>query len=210
MKTVLGLVGVALAIAAAGPAAAALVEYSYNGSVAAVFGPAPDGVAAGDAAHVRLRFDSATLVDRTAVANAAFGTFYSSLKVGSLTGPGALLDVRVGPSHFTGADQFDFFGDPLVAGGNPYVLFKDGGFFGVQFFAMTPGGSAFATAGASPQLFDFVGGAAKVGGPSYGGFFDYSKAVVSDVPEPSTWALLIGGFALTGAALRRRRDSVAA
>jgi len=28
---------------------------------------------------------------------------------------------------------------------------------------------------------------------------------VTAVPEPMTWALMLGGFALTGAALRRRR-----
>jgi len=30
------------------------------------------------------------------------------------------------------------------------------------------------------------------------------------VPEPTTWVLLIGGFAMTGVAVRRRRRSVAA
>jgi hypothetical protein len=30
------------------------------------------------------------------------------------------------------------------------------------------------------------------------------------VPEPSSWAMLIAGFGLTGAAMRRRRRTVAA
>ncbi|WP_231639301.1 PEPxxWA-CTERM sorting domain-containing protein [Sphingomonas profundi] len=34
-------------------------------------------------------------------------------------------------------------------------------------------------------------------------------ATIGSVPEPATWAMMIGGFALTGAAMRRRR-SVAA
>ena len=33
---------------------------------------------------------------------------------------------------------------------------------------------------------------------------------IGAIPEPSTWALLIGGFGLAGAALRRRRSAVAA
>jgi len=37
-----------------------------------------------------------------------------------------------------------------------------------------------------------------------------SVSVTGGVPEPATWALMIGGFGLTGAALRRRRTAVAA
>ncbi|UAJ12952.1 PEPxxWA-CTERM sorting domain-containing protein (plasmid) [Polymorphobacter megasporae] len=36
------------------------------------------------------------------------------------------------------------------------------------------------------------------------GNFDASSAVTAAVPEPSTWALMIGGFGLAGGALRRR------
>lgn len=38
----------------------------------------------------------------------------------------------------------------------------------------------------------------------------FSRTVQGVVPEPSTWALMIGGFGLAGAALRRRRAVVAA
>lgn len=43
-------------------------------------------------------------------------------------------------------------------------------------------------------------------GSSFAGRGDVS---VSSVPEPASWALMIGGFGLAGAALRRRRASVA-
>jgi hypothetical protein len=46
-----------------------------------------------------------------------------------------------------------------------------------------------------------------------GGVFFDSVAVTGPsgaVPEPAAWALMIGGFGLTGAALRRRRTAVAA
>jgi len=32
----------------------------------------------------------------------------------------------------------------------------------------------------------------------------------SSVPEPATWGMLVGGFGITGGALRRRRTATAA
>ena len=58
-------------------------------------------------------------------------------------------------------------------------------------------------------------GLARVEFTSTGGFrsnrFQLDNLLVSDgsVPEPSTWALMIGGFGLAGAALRRRRSVIA-
>ncbi|GEM_PF-1805868 len=50
---------------------------------------------------------------------------------------------------------------------------------------------------------DFLSGGTTVGG---GGFTGYTQSpgAVSAVPEPSVWALLILGFGIVGAALRRR------
>ena len=56
-----------------------------------------------------------------------------------------------------------------------------------------------------------------VGGPplTYGAgvtdgreVLDYVTLDVASVPEPATWAMMIGGFGLAGAALRRRRATV--
>lgn len=41
---------------------------------------------------------------------------------------------------------------------------------------------------------------------SSGNSFEVDNLAVSAVPEPGAWALMIGGFGLTGAALRRRRS----
>jgi hypothetical protein len=46
--------------------------------------------------------------------------------------------------------------------------------------------------------------------PGNGGvFFDKVSVSTAAVPEPATWALMIGGFAMTGALLRRRRPVLA-
>jgi hypothetical protein len=39
--------------------------------------------------------------------------------------------------------------------------------------------------------------------------FDVSPAPVASVPEPAAWALMIGGFGMAGAVLRRRRAALA-
>ena len=44
-------------------------------------------------------------------------------------------------------------------------------------------------------------------GGSYSGTLNFAPAAA--VPEPATWALMIGGFALAGAAMRRRMGKVA-
>jgi hypothetical protein len=48
------------------------------------------------------------------------------------------------------------------------------------------------------------------GGASYGDARLGSFTMPGGVPEPATWAMMIGGFALAGAAARRRRGSLAA
>jgi len=48
------------------------------------------------------------------------------------------------------------------------------------------------------------------GGPISRVFFSYELGTLANaVPEPASWAMLIAGFGLTGAALRRRRAAIA-
>lgn len=46
--------------------------------------------------------------------------------------------------------------------------------------------------------------------PASGGGWLAGTIAAANVPEPASWALLIAGFGLTGAVLRRRRETVAA
>ena len=87
----------------------------------------------------------------------------------------------------------------------PYATFENGVFKGFQVRADTP-------ITTEPDLlvggFDF-----KIWedayffypGPFFTGSFDPASVRIAYVPEPASWALMIAGFGLTGAALRRRK-----
>lgn len=211
MKPVFALAAVALAISTAAPAGATVVRYEYAGIIGVLFDPEHSGgVNVGDPVNVLLDFDTANLVDVTAAANSAFGVSYDHLEAAPLVGKDALLRITAGANTFTEANQFDRPDDPFKIGGGPHVLFSSGKFLGIQFFGLNAKGQAFVTAGAAPEPFDFVGGDFSAGGPSYAGAFDKTSVKVGVVPEPAGWALMIAGFGLAGAALRRRRAVVAA
>lgn len=73
---------------------------------------------------------------------------------------------------------------------------------------LAPGGFA------SQSFFYFATGAFSAPGVYADAFFGDGRGRMTvsgapTVPEPSTWALLIGGFGLAGAALRRRQSATA-
>ena len=43
---------------------------------------------------------------------------------------------------------------------------------------------------------------------NFNGALTYSGGIPGGVPEPASWALMIGGFGLVGASMRRRRDGL--
>jgi len=96
----------------------------------------------------------------------------------------------------------------VMAGGQTFnvVAANDGSFGSGHNMIWKPGAFSFTGTG-SPTTITL----AAVTGGNGGVFFDkISVDGAAGVPEPATWSLMIGGFGLVGAALRRRRAAVAA
>lgn len=125
------------------------------------------------------------------------GNLLASATIGAGTGA-TLLDkfryVNVASVLLTAGQNY-FVGGLYTSGADPLI------------FPSTGSGQTFAAEIAYLRA-TFVSGGALMQPTATGGMegyfgpnFTYSNAI----PEPATWALLIGGFALTGAAVRRRK-----
>ncbi|WP_293907121.1 TIGR03118 family protein [Phenylobacterium sp.] len=119
-----------------------------------------------------------------AIAPGSFGAFAGALLVGNF-GDGTISAFN----KTSGA----FLGKLPGGGGAPLVI--DG------LWALLPGNGA---AGGDADKIYFTAG---TDGETHGLFGSLAAAAV---PEPQTWALLLAGFGLTGATLRRRRIALAA
>jgi hypothetical protein len=179
--------GIAAILAAAAPASAARTfTFNYSGSITS-------GIGSGTAV----------------VTNGTFTTTDAATNVGgrdalTVTGvTGARNGVSIAglapdfPVQFGGADNYLFLsGLPFsdfgvsfsLADGSFANFFNDGGEVG-EYAATNLTGDQNRTNGL--------------------GVFTFSE-VTGGVPEPATWALMIGGFGLVGAATRRRSAKIAA
>lgn len=120
-------------------------------------------------------------------------------------GPGAVIDlnqdnsiIRVTGDNFTATPGNLFFN---YSGAPGYLLFQLGSFgTGMQYYCnASTTGDCFQGASAVPERFDSATAQfePRVGNQAIGG-------ILAPVPEPASWALMVAGFGLVGAALRRK------
>jgi hypothetical protein len=174
----LAVLGAILLAAIAAPASAAIV-FTVNGAFSSFpIGGAPQGTLTG----TFTTDDALTTVTAVDLTSSAFGPYQSAI-YNSLAGASQDLPdgFAVGnlPQPFTSA-LFLYFSTPLTVSG--------GTFDGEQ------SGEDQLTVGGVPLSPRYLNGSVTAGVPAAAG-----------VPEPAAWALMIVGFGLAGAALRRRR-----
>ncbi|WP_226895842.1 PEPxxWA-CTERM sorting domain-containing protein [Polymorphobacter sp. PAMC 29334] len=218
-----------LPVALAAPAAQAhYVKVDFSGHILAINPGTAAAFGVNTPITFEARYDTSKLVDHTQSVNDGTGLGFSSVLTASLSDdPKASLSIKIGSTSFTKFDA-QSYGNPEgdcgpgcdLGGGNyPIVEILNGAFAGFgNIFINAAGYSLDADPiadafggfdlGSGNGGFDFFLGKS-IGGDPFAktlavGNFDASSAVTAAVPEPSTWALMIGGFGLAGGALRRR------
>ena len=146
----------------------------------------------------------------------------------AVLGNGVMQVLNTGSLSLTAVSAITIGSKTIAAGGNILTLgFKDGELLGIldgnnPTVSVSLPASSFTTFTSdfleSPPLFlsDFsitMSGAnpsLALSGDRLGDFTAASVGTFNVVPEPGTWAMLIAGFGMVGAARRRRRTVVAA
>ncbi len=190
----------ATALAAAAPASA-MVTFTFTPSV-----PSPTS--------------GFVVVDNFSTTAGLTGTGYSlQTPPNTLTGVAPANAVPYGTSYLD-----------VVAGGNATYTFAPGGVSAFQFdwgtidtynvltIGFVGGGSqtilgstliGTGTPAESSGVFTYIDTTQKVSLVNFssgGNSFEVDDLAIAAVPEPGVWALMLGGFAMMGAALRRRRN----
>ena len=207
--------GVAAALLAAAPATAVTTVLDFNAAIACV------GVCAnysqisqayGDSAAVNVTYTSRTGIGNTAINGAVsyWGTDYSGLDQVAWSGTSdtSVTEIRfdVTPGNTFTLNSFDI-GSYLNVSRSVTVSV-----FNLDYNLLTTYNLAVA---GSPQSNGFVGFTTSTGyilqvGPDgYNGGISNLSFSTNAVPEPANWAMLIAGFGLVGATLRRRRAAFA-
>lgn len=125
--------------------------------------------------------------------NPATGNFTDEY---TFTIPAGTLDGFIGSIGLSFFQTNLEFGSITLNGQNVFNVVSDSGLLEARNLTnfMTSGG---------PQNLVISGRAQN--SASYGGFFTLTEATAAAVPEPATWAMMLLGFGVVGAAMRRKR-----
>ena len=182
------------------------------------------GIAVGDAIHFSATYDDADL-ETPWPRSTAFGEVYNNPRVHTVGlgngNPVNAVSLEVGDLHFQLSDQFCFQDAACIAANGlefatgPTLMFQNDTYLGMDSCLHAHG--VFACQLVFDNLNPFIGGQnARLLGynrPDVYIFADESFNTVffgqfdgraPGVPEPASWALMIAGFGMTGALLRRR------
>jgi len=185
---------------AATPASAALQTLNFSGSVLSVNPSIPSAVAVNDAVTMSVTFDDSFFDDSFELEPGVFG----------ISGPGAAFNFTAGSLVFTLSD-FIAVEVPFPAIVFDYADFTDL----TEVFFTGYDGENFLVTGVNLLGSDCpVAGCFLLStGPDLENVYAYGTLTTEStgaVPEPASWAMLIAGFGLTGAAMRRRSRTAAA
>lgn len=225
------LLAAVLPIAFAAPVQAHYVQVEFSGHVLAVNPGTPAAFGVNTPITFKVRYDTDKLVDHTDSVNDGTGLGFLSVLTASLADdPKASLSIRIGSISFSKFDA-QSYGNPEgdcgpgcdLGGGNyPIAEILNGAFAGVgNIFINAAGYSLDADPiadafggfdlGSGNGGYDFFLGRAAGGDPFDTtlavGNFDAGSASITAVPEPATWALMVGGFGFAGTTLRRSRNA---
>ena len=219
-----------IAMGATAPVEAGYVRATFTGSIAAVNPGTPSDLGVGTMVVFQAVYDTAKLVDKTVSVNDGTGLGFTSVLAASLADdPRASLKISIGPVSFTKFDQLNY-GTPegdcgpgcdLGAGNFPVVTYLNGAFAGVGNLLVNAASYSF---DADPIADAFGGFDLGNGNGGYGFFlgrasggdpfntilavgnYDAGSVVITSVPEPGAWMLMIAGFGLVGSMTRQRRN----
>lgn len=120
--------------------------------------------------------------------------------------------------NFKAGTILDFDLGDLTSGGIAAVQFHNGVFNGIVFtadFSDSGHNYELSVQGGTWSIYDLAtyqtraSGYINIGSNGLTNVRPYSDPVQGGVPEPTTWAMIIAGFAMAGAAMRRRKVAVA-
>jgi PEP-CTERM motif-containing protein len=209
--TVRALAAVAVAGASV-PASSAVIEFGSSGDYFEYVSDVGVSWSSAATAAASLTYDGATGYLATPTSSAMNSFLYSNFNIAGIGFAGAWLGGEVFGSGSGGAGYWEsgpLTGQQFSIGGSPYgTAYSDWG--GIEpnnapSAAYMNIGSLYAGISGG-QWADAAGGVASAGDPVQGYFVEFSV-----VPEPSTWAMMLIGFAGLGiAGYRRTKNSRAA